>query len=173
MLLNELKKHLRRYDLHNVSEIINLDPLATDRSISSTPIELINNYTGKFSINIGNVKASTAHYRKWGQTYNLTDLEWFQQLLKNSCKENLQNKVNEELMSLDYKFHGEPTYFYIMMKVIVQTTDQDTRALVQCIKISKYPRFRAKMSSPRRVSFAELFRYWKSSTQCPKTLQLF
>ena len=37
-------------------------------------------------------------------------------------------------MSLDYKFHGGPTYFYIMMKVIVRTTDQATRALVQCIK---------------------------------------
>ena len=43
-------------------------------------------------------------------------------------------------MSLDYKFHGGPTYFYNMMKVIVQTTDQATRALVQRtknLKISK------------------------------------
>ena len=83
---------------------------------------------------IGTVKASTAHYRKWGQTYNLTDLEWSQQLLENSCKENLRNKVNEVLMSLDYKFHGGPIYFYLMTKFIVQTTDQATRTLVQRIK---------------------------------------
>ena len=111
MLLNELKKHLRRYDINTFFEIINPDPLAMDRSISGTPIELIGNYTGNVSINVGTVKASTAHYRKWGQTYNLTDLEWSQELLENSCKEYLRNKVNEELMSLDYKFHGGPIYF--------------------------------------------------------------
>ena len=108
--------------------------MATDGPISGTPIKIIKNYTGNFSISIRTVKASTVHYCKWGQTYNLTDLEWSQQLLENSCEENLRNKVSEELMSLDYKFHGGPTYFYIMMKVILRTTDQATRALVQSIK---------------------------------------
>ena len=78
MLLKKLKKHLRRYDLHNVFEIINPDPLATYGSMSGTPIELIDNYTGNILINIGTVKASTAHYLKWGQTFDLTDLKWFQ-----------------------------------------------------------------------------------------------
>ena len=38
MLLNKLKKHLQCYDMHNVFEIINPDPLATDGSISGTPL---------------------------------------------------------------------------------------------------------------------------------------
>ena len=90
MLLSELKKHLRCQDLHNVFEIISPDPLATDGSISGTPIKLIENYTGNISVNMGTVKASTAHYCKWGQFYDLTDLEWSWQLIENSCEENLQ-----------------------------------------------------------------------------------
>ena len=48
MLLNKLKKHLRRYNLHNVFKIINLNPVATYGSILETLIKLIENYMERF-----------------------------------------------------------------------------------------------------------------------------
>ena len=77
---------------------------------------------------------SVEHYRSWRQSYDLEDLDWTRQLLENSCSDELKDKINEEMLDIDPIHHGGPTFFYVMIHIIVQKTDQATRALLQRLK---------------------------------------
>ena len=128
-LLQDLEKRPRLYNMQHVFTVIKPDPGSSAGDITINTINLLKRYAVN-DTTLEIIKISVEHYRSWGQLYDLKDLDWTGQLLKNSCNDELKNKVNEEMLDVDPIHQGGPTFFFIMMKILVQTSDQATRALL-------------------------------------------
>jgi hypothetical protein len=67
--------------------------------------------------------------RYHGQDYDLQDLQWSQELLENSCDEDLRNKIGEKLREIPSDEHGGALYYYLMIELIQVDTDNAVRSL--------------------------------------------
>ena len=65
--------------------------------------------------------------RKWGEDYDIENLEWPQELLENSCTKELRNSVSEKMLEIGTIYHGGPLFFYLMTKIIIRTTNKATQ----------------------------------------------
>ena len=72
---------------------------------------------------IEEVAWSNNYYNKFGQDYDVQDLNWYQELLENSCDAALWDKVMENLALYPQPQHGGPLFYHIMMGLIMTTAE--------------------------------------------------
>ena len=93
MVLQQLNCKLKIYNLQRAFILIQLDPTATDGSVLPDIIALLEDYD-KQNLQQYVVERSVEHMRKWGEDYDIENPEWSQELLENSCSEELCNLVS-------------------------------------------------------------------------------
>ena len=133
MVLQQFIRKLKIYDLQRAFILIQPDPTATDGSVLPDIIPLLDDYD-KQSLQQYVVERSVEHMRKWGEDFDIENLEWSQELLENSCSEELRNLVSEQMLEINTIYHGGPLFFYLMMKIIIRTTNEATRKLIERIR---------------------------------------
>ena len=133
MTLQQFQRKLRLYDMYRVFLLVEPDLTATDGSVLPDVIDLVGNYTDP-SLKQHAVESSIVHMRTWGEDYDIENLEWSQELLENSCSDELRNLVLEQMLELPPLTHGGPLFFYLMMQIIIRTTNEATRKLIERIK---------------------------------------
>ena len=94
MLLKDFEKRLKLYDMQHVFTVIEPGSTSTTGNITTKTISLLRKYAD-IATTIDKIKSSVEHYCSWGQIYDLKDLDWTRQLLKNSCSDELKDKVNK------------------------------------------------------------------------------
>jgi hypothetical protein len=77
------------------------------------------------------VRAAMKFKRYYGQTYDIQDLQWSQEMVKNSCDEDLATKVMERLRRIPDEEKGGALFYYIMIKLIQTDTEQAVRVLTE------------------------------------------
>jgi hypothetical protein len=60
---------------------------------------------------IEEVARSNQYYNQFGQSYDVQDLNWSQELLENSCDSTLRDKVMENLLLYPRNQHGGPLFY--------------------------------------------------------------
>ena len=100
MLLQTFEKRLKLYNMQHVFTIISPDETLTNGNILPETIDLIKKYASS-ETTIAKLKELVEHYRLWGQSFDLEDLDWTRQLLENSCDDKLKDKINEEMLKID------------------------------------------------------------------------
>jgi hypothetical protein len=64
------------------------------------------------------VRSAMKFKRYYGQTYDIQDLQWSQEIVKNSCDGDLATKVMERLRRIPGKEKGGALFYFIMIKLI-------------------------------------------------------
>ena len=100
MLLQAFEKRLKLYDMQHVFTIIVPDDTSTTGGIETKKNDLLRKYADT-GTTLDQVQNLVEHYRSWGQSYDLEDLDWTCQLLENSCSNELKDKVNKEMLEVD------------------------------------------------------------------------
>jgi hypothetical protein len=88
------------------------------------------------------VRATMKFKRYYGQEYDLQDLQWSQELLENSCDEDLRAKIIEKVHSVPDDEMGGAVFYYVMMQLIRIDTEKAVRSLLDKIgslSIAKVP----------------------------------
>ena len=68
--------------------------------------------------------------RKYGQEYDLENLDWSLELLENSCDTDLREKVNEKIQSLHQGLISGPIYFYYVITLISSTSETVANTII-------------------------------------------
>jgi hypothetical protein len=76
------------------------------------------------------VRASVRFKRYYGQTFDIQDLQWSQELIENSCDEDLRIKVLERLRPIPDVEQGGPLFYYTMIQLIQTDAEQAVRTLI-------------------------------------------
>jgi hypothetical protein len=88
------------------------------------------------------VRATMKFKRYYGQEYDLQDLQWTQELLKNSCNKVLRAKIIEKVNYIPDDEMGGAVFYYVMMQLIRIDTKKVVRSLldkVGSLSIVKVP----------------------------------
>jgi hypothetical protein len=88
--------------------------------VNGPTLSLIDHFNEIFEHNVRH----TVRFKRYnGQDYDLQDLQWSQELLENSCDEDLCNKIGEKLGDIPTDEHGGALYYYLMIELIQVDTD--------------------------------------------------
>jgi hypothetical protein len=77
------------------------------------------------------IRAAMKFKRYYGQTYDIQDLQWSQEMVKNSCDEDLATKVMERLRRIPDEEKGGALFYFVMIKLIQTDTEQAVRVLTE------------------------------------------
>jgi hypothetical protein len=80
------------------------------------------------------VQAAMKVKQYYGQTYDVQDLQWSQEMVKNSCDKDLATKVMERLRKIPDKEKGDALFYFFMIKLIQTDTEQAVRVLTKKLK---------------------------------------
>lgn len=80
------------------------------------------------------VRESNDFYSRHGQTYDVQNLMWTQELLENSCEDDLRDKVMESLTQIPQSEQGGPLFYFIMINLITSSTAEAARTLINRIR---------------------------------------
>ena len=125
--VEELKSRLKEtdtiggFDIFDTIIITPIDPMPDDVRL----IEKVDTMTEPL------VRASMKFKRYYGQTYDVQNLQWSQELIKNSCDEDLATKVMERLRKIPDEEKGGALFYFIMIKLIQTNTEQAVRVLTE------------------------------------------
>ena len=137
-LLDNLRRHLQKYDLidcfrlviptkfNQFGEVIGNDLYLNQQGIIVT-IDLLKHYA---QIDEPQVLASVTFLRKYGQDYDLQNLDWTNELMINVCDPILSSKINERLAGYSIKSQGGPLFLYLMLQLIISTSEETSKALL-------------------------------------------
>ena len=64
------------------------------------------------------VRGTMRFKRYYGQPYDIQDLQWSQEFLENSCKENLRIKVRERTRTFPDVEQGGALFYHVMIWLI-------------------------------------------------------
>ena len=140
--VNKLKDRLRRDDMIDVfkipSEFVDDGNGNWVPSSTAKPVDLLTEYQ---SLTIDTVKRSTSWYQRFGQAYHTENASWSGSLILGSCQESLQLKILETVSEYSEAEKGGPTFFYIMMKLIIATSQVALRGLVNVLSNTRLNKF--------------------------------
>ena len=119
--------------MQHVFTIIEPNETSTTGGITENTINLLSKYTNN-DTTIEEIQSSVKYYCSWSQVFDLENLDQTRQILENSCTDKLKDEVNKEMLDVDPIHQEGPMLFFIMMQIIVQTSDQATGALLQRLK---------------------------------------
>jgi hypothetical protein len=83
------------------------------------------------------VRESNRFYSQYGQTYDVQNLMWSQELLENSSEDELRDRVMESLTQIPQAEQGGPLYYFIMINLISSSTAEAIRTLINRITTLK------------------------------------
>ena len=70
------------------------------------------------------VRAYILFLRRYGQSYDVQNLDWSQELFNNSCDTDLKDKVNEKVLGVhSFEVAGPLLFFHAMSLITTQTAD--------------------------------------------------
>jgi hypothetical protein len=77
------------------------------------------------------VRSSMKFKRYYGQPYDVQDLQWSQELIEQSCEEDLRIKVMERLRPVPDVEQGGALFYFIMIQLIQTDAEQAVRTLTE------------------------------------------
>ena len=137
-LLDNLVRHLHKYDMLDCFHLVQplqISPygevtghhLLLNQYQQPVTLDLIHNYA---NIEERQVLASITFLRKYGQDFDLHNLDWSHELLINCCDAILSSKINERLSGYSVKTQGGPLFLYLMLQLIISTCEEASKALL-------------------------------------------
>jgi hypothetical protein len=122
----------------DVFERVLLPTAADDKGVLSMRFLLLNYST----MTVNECGASVDYYRLYGQGYHLQNIDWSQEMLERSCKDDLRNKILEKSTDIPEIQMGGPTFLNLIMHEVTSTTEDSTRALTSRITNMKLTNFK-------------------------------
>jgi len=147
MRILSLRKRLERYDMVDVFNLVIPKNVKGDTIVDNSLSEannifitknLLENYS---TITEQEVRLSCLFFQKFGQEYDVENLEWSKELLESSCELSLRDKTEERITQETFQ-GGGPLYFWHMMQLITSSSEQAAVTLIDRIntmKISSLP----------------------------------
>ena len=118
-MIDAFRIHLFQPDIH--------PPMLLDDS-NGHPIS-INLLTHHSSLTENQVRQYILFLKRYGQSYDVQNLDWSQELFNNSCNAELRDKVNEKVLGVHPFEIAGPLLFYHAMTLITTQTADAVRAL--------------------------------------------
>lgn len=131
--INTLKERLMRDDTINVFNIPSKMSFLSGYWEPANTCTSVNLLTSYKELDLETVKRAVAWYKQFGQSYHVENCTWSGDLILNSCKEDLRLKIVEACKDFDEAEKGGPTYFFLLMKYIVATSETALRGLTSAL----------------------------------------
>ena len=109
-------RRMRKYDIDSTFNILCLDENTTAPTDTTPTKDLLTEYE---SITEEEVRKSNKLYRQFGSEWDVQNASLSENLLENSCQEELRLKVKERLDLIPVVERGGPLYFFIMVHKIL------------------------------------------------------
>jgi hypothetical protein len=139
MLIDKMKDHCIKYDLHGVFNIVDPKDPATDSSIHGSLGNLFKSYA---TITLDSVARSNEWYRRWAVSEEYeTNLRLSLDFLQRNTTDSLWEKCLEKHNLYPPEQQGGPLIFLIMMKKIQSNTEDAVRYLIDGIQKMKLSDF--------------------------------
>ena len=137
MRISELKRRLEQYDMQESFEILTFASPTSDVPLNKT-ISLLDNWDAV-------TESMIAHHirflRRYGQVWDVQNLDWSLELMENSCEDSLNNKLREDLLGCPIWKSSGPYLYYLMIRRIVSSTEAAVTAMTERIKNMKLTSF--------------------------------
>ena len=137
MRIGELRRRLEQYDMTDAFQILQFSPTVPDIPLPST-ISLLDNWDG---ITEDMLSQHVLFLRRYGQIWDVQNLDWSLELMENSCEQALHNKIREDLLGCATWKSSGPYFFYCMIQRIVSSTEVAVMAMTDRIKSMKITSF--------------------------------
>ena len=72
--------------------------------------------------------------KRYGQDWDLQNLDWSHEFLHGSCDVDVGNKVQEDLIGISSELECGPLYLYFMMNCIISSSEDAVTALIDKVK---------------------------------------
>ena len=132
MRIQSFEYILTQYDMIDAFKIHLIQPdteppvLLNDSSGNHVVINLLTHHS---SLTESQVRKYILFLKRYGQTYDVQNLDWTQELFNNSCNADLRDKVNEKVLGVHPFEIAGPLLFYHGMSLITTQTADAVRAL--------------------------------------------
>ena len=114
-----------------------------DSNIPVTPVNSTLDLLEEWDqIKVIDIKRHIKFLRRYGQQWDLQNLDWSLELIQSSCELGLKNKVQEKMIKLPHELESGPMFFYLMMREIISSTEASTLSMVNRIKTMKLSSFK-------------------------------
>jgi hypothetical protein len=139
--VQHLKETLQNYCMDDVFEVISkFHPDGTpDDSDPASLIAFLSNYLAIDNEEV--VKKSNHAYLYYGDAIAVENLKWTQDLLLNSCSDELKEQVSNKLFAVDKEHRGGPLVFFYIVQLLVKTNEKSSRAIIKRLEAMKIPKF--------------------------------
>ena len=132
MRIQSFEYILTQYDMVDAFKVHlfqpNVQPPKILEDSMGNPI-FINLLTHHSSLTEGQVRQYILFLKRNGQSYDVQNLDWTQELFNNSCNADLRDKVNEKVLGVHPFEIAGPLLFYHAMSLITTQTADAVRAL--------------------------------------------
>ena len=108
MRVEEVRAHLKTYDLIDVFFVLNVDNNNENVLLSGT-IDLLDHFQ---TLSEHEVRKSIRYFKRFGKHYVIQNLAWSADMLLKSCEQDLRDKVAERLMLVSEDEKGGPLTFF-------------------------------------------------------------
>jgi hypothetical protein len=133
--VQSLKLHIERHLMQSVFTILNIEErrvaITGQRRLNlrdNNAISLLDDYS---SLDLNSVLLSTEYYVTYSdKQIDSENLQWSQELILNSCDEELKHYLMSRLCLLPASQHGGPTIFMMLVEQIVSNNEHLSRALI-------------------------------------------
>jgi hypothetical protein len=135
LMVRNLMSHINRHVMNSVFNILNVEEiivLITGNTQSvlrdDSTINLLEHY---FSLDLNTVMISSAYYVKYSlRELDAENMMWTQELILNSCDDELKHYLMSRLCLLPPEYHGGPTVFMMLVEQIISYKEHLARALI-------------------------------------------
>jgi hypothetical protein len=128
--IDDYGRRMRKYDIDSTFQILCLKDTEVAPTDATTCKDLLVEYE---SLTEEEVRQSNKLYRQYGNDWDIQNASLSENLLENSCEEELRLKVKERLDTIPVVERGGPLYFYIMVHKILSMSDDTIRMLTDRI----------------------------------------
>ena len=128
--IDDYARRMRKYDIDSTFKILCLGPTETAPTDHTPTQDLLSDFE---SLTEDAVRQSNKLYRLYGDEWDVENAFLAENLLENSCEEDLRLKVQERLDTIPVIERGGPLYFYIMVHKILSMSDDTIRTLTDRI----------------------------------------
>jgi hypothetical protein len=128
--IDDYGRLLRKYDIDSTFQILCLGETETAHTDITTTKDLLSEFE---SITKDEVHKSNKLYRMYGSEWDVQNAYLSDNLLENSCEEDLRLKVKERVYTIPVIERGGPLFFHVMVHKIISMSDDTIRTLIDRI----------------------------------------
>jgi hypothetical protein len=152
--IDEFKSTLQAFDMDDVFTIPSA--FSTDENGDDRPARTarkLDLFTSSQEVSLEVVKKASVYRATFGQDYHVQNLLWSGTKLLNSCDEKLRQKLLEQTSQWPVYHRSGPVYFKVMVQLILASSAQCLRGLIQQLESLKVTDFNGE-NVAAYVSFA-------------------